>query len=76
MPLNTKVRDSYQQNLAYLQLVIIDEMSMVKADDLYKIDMRLREIKSNHDDFFGGVAVMFLCMCAFCVVYTCRERDA
>ena len=60
MPLDTKVRDSYQQNLAYLQLVIIDEMSMVKADDLYKIDMRLREIKSNHDDFFGGVAVMFL----------------
>ena len=55
-----KDRDYYQQILSHLQLVIIDEMSMVKSDELCKIDAKLREIKSNPDKEFGGVAVVLL----------------
>ena len=60
IPLDAKNRTSYQDTLSHLQLVIIDEMSMVKADDLYKIDMRLKEIKSNFDEDFGGVSILLL----------------
>ena len=59
IPLDARNRTSYQDTLSHLQLVIIDEMSMVKADDLYKIDVRLQEIKSSNEDF-GGVAVLLL----------------
>ena len=60
IPLDAKHRTSYQENLSHLELVVIDEMSMVKADDLYKIHMRLQEIKSNFKDNFGGVAILLL----------------
>ena len=33
---------------------------MVKADMLYQIDQRLREIMQNHDEPFGGVSVILL----------------
>ena len=38
-------------------IVIIDEFSMIKADMLYQLDMRLREVKEKPDLDFGGVAV-------------------
>ena len=60
IPLDAKNRTSYQVTLSHLQLVIIDEMSMVKADDLYKIHLRLQEIKSNFDEDFGGVSIVLL----------------
>ena len=52
--------DSLQQILPYLQLVIIDEMSMVGADRLYQVNKRLKEIKSNNKQDFGGVAGLLL----------------
>ena len=45
--------------LSNLSIVIIDEMSMVKADALYQIHMRLQEIKGNKRDF-GGVSILLL----------------
>ena len=42
-----------------LELVIIDELSMVSSDMLYKISQRLCEIFVS-EDYFGGKAVLFV----------------
>ena len=46
--------------LSHLKLVIIDEMSMVKSDELYKLNVKLQEITNNKDEDFGGVALLLL----------------
>ena len=51
-----KHRDKKRTELSRLEILIIDEFSMVKADMLYQLNMRLKEIKQNDRDF-GGVAV-------------------
>ena len=43
--------------IAFLFSVIIDEFSMLKADALYQIDLRLREVKQVNQSF-GGCAVL------------------
>ena len=55
--LSQKQRELKRSELRYLSLVIIDEMSMVKADQLYQIDQRLQEIKQNREPF-GGVSIV------------------
>ena len=57
--LSENERDHYQRMLTHLQLVIIDEMSMIKADQLYQIDSRLQEYKNNKN-IFGDVAVVLV----------------
>ena len=42
--LNDKSRDQKKAALQNLKIVIIDEVSMVKADMLYQLDLRLQEI--------------------------------
>ena len=39
-----------------MKILIIDEFSMMKADILYRIDMRLREVTQVNQDF-GGVNI-------------------
>ena len=41
-----------------LKIVIIDEVSMVKVDLLYQLDLRLHEIKEKVEIPFGGVSVI------------------
>ena len=55
--LNDKTRDARRRSLKNLKIVIIDEFSMVKADMLYQLDLRLKELKETPDLPFGGVAV-------------------
>jgi hypothetical protein len=55
--LSDKTRDSYRNILKYLEVLIIDEISMVKSDILYQINLRLQEIKMN-EKIFGGVSVL------------------
>ena len=55
--LGDKVRDERRNQLENLQVVIIDEYSMMKADMLYQLDLRLREVKQQPDLLFGGVSV-------------------
>merc|ERR1712051_723285 len=43
-----------------LRCLIVDEISMVSADMLYNIDLRLREITGRLDTVFGGVSVFVL----------------
>ena len=52
-----KDRDKKKQELKDLVCVIIDEISMVKADMLYMLDMKLQEVKDNKKSF-GGVAIL------------------
>ena len=54
---NEDTKTKFQDMLSHLQLLIIDEMSMVKADELYKLDLKLQEIKNN-DNIFGGIGVL------------------
>ena len=56
--LSNKSRDMRRAILRYLKLVIVDEISMVKADMLYQLDLRLQEI-TEKDLPFGGIGVLF-----------------
>ena len=57
LTLGDKSRDERRTLLENLQIVIIDEYSMIKADMLYQLDLRLKELKQNHASPFGGVAI-------------------
>ena len=55
--LGDKKRDEKRDQLSNLQAVIIDEFSFIKADMLYLLDLRLREVKQEPNKLFGGVSV-------------------
>ena len=55
--LSDKNRDQKRAALKNLKIVIIDEISMVKADMLYQLDLRLQEIMERVGVPFGGVSV-------------------
>lgn len=46
--------------LRELELLIIDEISMVRCDTLDAIDTVLRHIRSRHNEMFGGVQVLVI----------------
>ena len=54
--LSDKKREIKKEQLHNLKILIIDEFSMMKADILYRIHLRLCEIK-NSKQLFGGVNV-------------------
>ena len=56
--LNDKARDQRRAIMKNLQVVIIDEISMVKVDMLYQLDLRLQEIKEKIGTPFGGVSIL------------------
>ena len=51
--LGDKKRDQKRHELSRFRILIVDEMSMVKADMLYQLNLRLKEIKQNDKDFGG-----------------------
>ena len=55
--LSDKKREMKVDQLKNLKILIIDEFSMMKSDILYRIHLRLSEIKQNNR-YFGGVLVM------------------
>jgi hypothetical protein len=55
-PLNAKRRDV----LRNIDLIIIDEVSMLRADLLDAIDARMRFVKRNHRLPFGGVQLLMI----------------
>ena len=56
--LTDKSRDQKRASMKNLKIVIIDEISMVKSDMLYQLDLRLQEIKEKNGVPFGGVAII------------------
>ena len=57
--LSDKTRDQKRNLYKNLKVLIIDEISLVDADMLYKIDLRLREI-TQKDMPFGNIAIFAL----------------
>lgn len=55
-PLNAKRRDV----LRNIDLLIIDEVSMLRADLLDAIDSRMRSVKRNYAQPFGGVQLLMI----------------
>ena len=55
--LSDKSRDKKKAALKNLKIVIIDEISMMKSDMLYQMDLRLQEITGKVGVPFGGVAI-------------------
>ena len=55
--LSDKKRELKRDQCKNLKLIIVDEFSMMKSDQLYQVDLRLRELKQNNRQF-GGVAVL------------------
>ena len=57
--LSDKARDAKKILVRNLKMIIIDEISMVKADMLYQLDLRLQEIKEIMGVPFGGISLFF-----------------
>ena len=56
--LSDKIRDKRRAELKNLKIVIIDEISMVKVDMLYMLDLRLQEITEKIGKPFGGISII------------------
>ena len=54
--MNDKTCDDRHRSLKNLEILVIDEFSMVKSDMLYQLDLRLKELKENYDVSIWGVA--------------------
>lgn len=55
-----KMRSNQQKVLRELELLVIDEISMVRADVLDAIDTVLRHYRYRNNEPFGGVQVIFI----------------
>ena len=51
MPLAKENLDNLKKQLEFVEVVIVDDMSMVSEDDLYNLNKRLQEIFDSKDDF-------------------------
>ena len=58
--LSDKSRDKKRTEMQNLKFVIIDEVSMIRSDQLFQLDLRLREITQKKTKLFGGVSVFLL----------------
>ncbi|MBK9402925.1 MAG: AAA family ATPase [Ignavibacteria bacterium] len=56
------VRTLFKNNIIYknLEMVIIDEVSMVRADLMNAIDISLRKNRNRANEAFGGVQMVFI----------------
>ena len=55
--LSDKNRDNLRDLFKNVQVIIIDEFSMMKSAQLYQLHLRLCELKQN-DKIMGGVSVL------------------
>ncbi len=57
---NLQMFDNKRKLLRELELLIIDEVSMLRADLLDAIDWVLRHVRRRHNIAFGGIQVLFI----------------
>lgn len=55
-----KMQSSRRKVLQELELLVIDEISMVRADVLDSVDTILRHVRYRHHEPFGGVQLIFI----------------
>ena len=56
--LSDKTRDEKRILFRNLKIIIIDEVSMVKSDMIYQLDLKLQELKEREGIPFGGVSIL------------------
>ena len=56
--LSDKTRDKKRHQFHNTKFLIFDEMSMIDADNLYKISQRMKEITMKYNEPFGGLCVL------------------
>jgi hypothetical protein len=59
LPLSKEMLDMLSKIYDELQLVFIDEASLIGSRFLYSIDNRLRSIKHVHTKYFGNIDMIF-----------------
>ena len=74
--LSDKMRDKRRNILKNLKMIIIDEISMMKADLLYQLDLRLQEIKEKPGVSFGGVAIFCFGLAISCSYSLLQENSS
>jgi nucleoside-triphosphatase THEP1 len=57
---NLRLNHNKRQLIQELELLVIDEVSMLRADMLDAIDAVLRHTRMKHDEPFGGVQLLFI----------------
>lgn len=55
-----RINSTKRKMMRELELLIIDEISMVRADTLDAVDHVLRHIRNRHHEPFGGVQLLFI----------------
>ncbi len=55
-----RISNEKKKVLQQLELLIIDEISMVRCDTMDAIDTVLRHVRQKHNEKFGGVQVLFI----------------
>ena len=59
MSLLDKTRDNLRDQYRNVKIIIIDEMSMIRSDQIFHLHLCLQEIMNN-DLIFGGVSLLLL----------------
>ncbi|XP_071578498.1 uncharacterized protein [Temnothorax nylanderi] len=60
LPLSIEVVQQYRALFKFVQVIIIDEISMISAELLSHIDARLKQITGNFDTNFGGMDIILI----------------
>ena len=60
LPLSNETAQQYRTLFKYVKVIIIDEISMISAQLLIKIDCRLKQITGNFQTNFGGLDIIFI----------------
>ncbi|XP_014218648.1 ATP-dependent DNA helicase PIF1-like [Copidosoma floridanum] len=60
LPLSMELVQLYRTLFKYVRILIIDEVSMVSAELLQKIDCRLKQITGNFNEPFGGLDIILI----------------
>ena len=60
LPLNTETAQQYRTLFKYIKVIIIDEISMISAQLLLKIDSRLKQITGNFQLNFAGLDIILI----------------
>ncbi|GFV09177.1 ATP-dependent DNA helicase [Trichonephila clavipes] len=58
LPLNSETARQCRTLLKYIKVIIIDEISMISAQLLLKVDSRLKQITGNFQSNFGGLDII------------------
>ncbi|XP_069968672.1 uncharacterized protein [Bactrocera oleae] len=59
-PLSNEIKGLYRSLFKYVKMIVIDEISMIGAEMVERIDSRLKEITGNFNAAFGGLHIILI----------------